>query len=65
VLAPMPELSLRLVELAREHGRVSIGDAVKLTGANRNTLKQHLRSLVEQAHLKQHGSGRTTWYSIG
>lgn len=65
VLAPMPELSLRLVELAREHGRVSIGDAVKVTGANRNTLKQHLRSLVAAGRLSKHGNGRTTWYSIG
>ena len=44
VLAAMPELSLHIVEFAREHGRVIIGDAIKLTGASRNTLKQLCRS---------------------
>ena len=39
VLAAMPELSLRIVEFAREHGRITIGEAVKLTAASRNTLK--------------------------
>jgi Fic family protein len=33
VLASMPELSLQIVEFAREHGRVTIGEAIKLTGA--------------------------------
>lgn len=65
VLAALPELSLRIVEFAREHGRVTIGNAVTFTGANRNTLKQHFRNLVERQHLKQHGSGRGVWYEIG
>lgn len=64
VLAPMPELSLQIVEFAREHGRVTIGEAVKLTRANRNTLKQHFRVLVELGHLNQHGSGRGVWYEL-
>src|SRR5665647_1185304 len=64
VLAAMPELSLKIVEFAREHGRVTIGDAIKLTGASRNTLKQHLRNLVERGHLKSHGSGRGSWYEL-
>lgn len=62
VLASMPELSLRIVELAREHGRVTIGAAIKLTGASRNTPKQHFRTLVIRGHLNQHGSGRGVWY---
>ena len=65
VLAALPELSLKIVEFAREHGRVTIGDAMKLTGASRNTLKQHFRNLVEQAHLKQQGGGRGSWYELG
>lgn len=39
--------------------------AVEATGANRNTLKTHLRKLVESGHLTQHGSGRGTWYGLG
>ncbi|TAN77782.1 MAG: Fic family protein [Gallionella sp.] len=64
VLAALPELSLQIVEFAREHGRVTIGEAVKLTGASRNTLKQHFRMLVERGHLNQHGSGRGVWYEL-
>ena len=64
VLASLPALSLQIVEFAREHGRVTIGEAIRLTGASRNTLKQHFRALVEQAHLNQRGSGRGVWYEL-
>ncbi|MDF1615668.1 Fic family protein [Desulfurivibrio dismutans] len=64
VLATMPELRLQIVEFAREHGRVTMGEAIKLTGAGRNTLKQHFRALVEQGTLNQHGSGRGVWYDL-
>ena len=62
VLAALPELSLQIVEFAREHGRVTMADAIRLTGGNRNTLKQHFRALVKQGKLKQHGAGRGVWY---
>ena len=64
MLAALPDLSLQIVEFAREHGRVTIGIAVKLTGVSRNTLKQHFRSLVEHGHLNQQGSGRGVWYEL-
>lgn len=64
VLASLPELSLQIVEFAREHGRVTIGDVIKLTGASRNTLKGHFRNLVERGHLSQQGSGRGVWYEL-
>ncbi len=64
VLASLPKLSLAIVEFAREHGRVTIGEAIKLTGASRNTLKQHFRALVERGYLNQHGSGRGVWYEL-
>ncbi len=64
VLATLPDLSLQMVEFAREHGRITIGEAMKLTGASRNTLKQHLRNLVERGHLQQQGSGRGVWYQL-
>ena len=64
VLASLPELSLQIVEFAREHGRVTIGEAIKLTGVSRNTLKQHFRALVERGHLNQQGGGRGVWYEL-
>jgi Fic family protein len=64
VLAALPELSLQIVEFAREHGRVTMMDAIKLTGASRNTLKQHFRDLTGRNHLERHGSGRGVWYGL-
>lgn len=64
VLAALPELSLQIVEFAREHGRITMGDAIRLTGGNRNTLKQHFRALVERGHLELHGGGRGVWYQL-
>jgi Fic family protein len=64
VLAALPQLQLQIVEFAREHGRVTIGNVIALTGASRNTHKQHLRSLVERGHLKQQGAGRGVWYEL-
>ena len=64
VLAALPERSLRIVEFAREHGRVTMSDAIKLTGASRNTLKQHFRELCARNHLEQHGRGRGAWYGL-
>lgn len=64
VLATLPTLSLQIVEFAREHGRITMGDAIKLTGVSRNTLKQHFRDLVEHQHLEQHSAGRGAWYGL-
>jgi len=64
VLAAMPELQLQIVEFAREHGRITIGEAIKLTATSRNTLKQHFRALVERGVLNLLGSGRGVWYEL-
>jgi Fic family protein len=64
VLASLPTLSLQVVEFAREHGRVTMGESIRLTGASRNTLKQHLRALVERGYLHQRGRGRGVWYEL-
>jgi Fic family protein len=64
VMAALPALSLRIVEFTREHGRITMAEAIRLTGASRNTLKQHFRELVERNHLAQYGSGRGVWYGL-
>lgn len=64
VLAKLPDLALKIVEFAREHGRITMAEAIRLTDGSRNTLKQHFRMLVEQGHLAQHGGGRGTWYEL-
>ncbi|MEO8545183.1 MAG: hypothetical protein ABI434_16475 [Burkholderiaceae bacterium] len=64
VLAALPELSLQIVEFTREHGRVTMADAIGPTGSSRNTLKQHFRALVERGHLSPQGAGRGAWYEL-
>ena len=64
VLGSLPELSLQIIDAVKERGRVTIGNIVKLTGANRNTVKKHLATLVEAKHLTQHGTGKGTWYGL-
>ncbi len=58
----LPALSVAILELAKEHGRITIGQIVRITAANRNTVKKHLQSLVTAKHLSQHGKGKGTWY---
>jgi Fic family protein len=65
LIAPLPPLSEQLLAIAREHGRVTTSTGAKLTGANRNTVKAHLRRLVASGHLLQQGQGKGTWYSPG
>ena len=65
ILTILPEMSLHILDLVKEHGRITIGHVARLTGANRNTLKGHLRNLVERGHLVQQGSrGRGVWYQL-
>lgn len=58
------ELALRLLELTRDRGRITVAEAVKLTGASRNTLKDQLKVLTEQGHLKLQGAGRGAFYIL-
>ena len=64
VLTRLPALSLQIVELAREHGRVTMADAIAVTGASRHTLKPHFRALVERGQLAREGQGRGVWYRL-
>ena len=62
-VAPLPPLSEKLLAIVGERGRVTVKDAENLTGANRNTIKDHLSRLVEMGHLLRQGQGRGTWYN--
>ncbi len=63
-LERLPALSSEILQVVVERGRLTMAEAVALTGANRNTLKVHLRRLVQQGRLAQHGTGKGTWYSL-
>lgn len=64
VLGDLPDLSVQVLELTRERGRMTVAEAAKLTGANRNTIKDHLSALTRAGHLARHGKGRGTWYGL-
>ncbi|CAL4870019.1 hypothetical protein MMA231_04317 (plasmid) [Asticcacaulis sp. MM231] len=64
ILSAVPELSVRILEHAREHGRVTIGEMARITGASRNTLKEHFRQLHDAGQTVLHGRGRGAWYSL-
>ena len=64
ILGDLPDLSVRILDIARDRGRVSVGDAVQVTRASRNTIKGHVQALVAAGHLRRHGAGRGTWYSL-
>jgi len=60
-LAPLDE---QLLQFVRQHGRLTLSDAIALTKANRNTLKLHFRQLVQAGHLQLRGRGRSSWYEL-
>jgi len=62
LMAPLAPLSEKILGLVREHDRVTVRDAATATGANRNTVKDHLKRLVKAGQLAKHGRGRGTWY---
>lgn len=64
ILGDLPELSVQILELCRERGRVSVAEAEKAIGANRNTIKDHLKTLTRAGHIMRHGAGRGTWYGL-
>jgi Fic family protein len=53
-------LSQEILYLLRQHGRLTISDLERLTGANKNTLKVRLRELTESQQISRHGKARAT-----
>lgn len=65
MLSTLPELSLAILHLAQKQGRITMTDIMTASGANRNTIKAHLRKLVAAGQLAQHGiAPRGVWYGI-
>ena len=64
IFGDLPELSVQILELCRHRGRVTVAEAVKVTKANRNTIKDHFKSLARAGHLTRYGAGRGSWYGL-
>jgi hypothetical protein len=48
----------------KDHGKLSVGEIVKLTEANRNTVKLHLTKLILKNEIKKVGVGKGTFYYL-
>lgn len=59
-----PPLQRVILETVREHGNVGAALLLKATGANRNTLKDNLRRLVQRGVLEKTGLRRGTRYRM-
>lgn len=57
-------LQRKIVETVKQHGSAEAGLLMRATGANRNTLKDNLRRLVDQGNLERLGKRRGTRYRI-
>jgi len=60
-----PPLQQAILQTVREHGSVDAGLLLRATGANRNTLKDNLRRLVDRGALERTGERRGTRYRLG
>ena len=60
----LPKASTLIIRLIEEHGKLSVGQIVSLTGINRNSVKKHLQALVKAKHIEKHGKGRATGYTL-
>lgn len=60
----LPALSVRILQLVQEHGRVKTSDIETLTGESRSTIKVRLNELVQRGMLARYGKGPGTWYAI-
>ena len=57
-------LQRKIVDTVRKHGSAEAGLLMRATGANRNTLKDNLRRLVDRGNLERLGKRRGTRYRI-
>jgi Fic family protein len=62
--AALPALSRQILELAKTRGEITVKEVEDSTGANRNTIKVHMKRLAEQLYLVQVGKGRGARYTI-
>ena len=64
LVANLPRLSLQIIELIKNRGPSSVADVVAATGANRNTVKLHFKTLTKDGYLSIEGAGRGVRYRL-
>ncbi|MEM9400742.1 MAG: Fic family protein [Verrucomicrobiota bacterium] len=64
VLMDLSELATSIIALFETKTKVTVAEAVKATGANRNTVKASLQGLVKRGLIVQQGKGRGAHYTL-
>ncbi|MCB0324776.1 MAG: Fic family protein [Bdellovibrionales bacterium] len=62
--ARLSRVQQQIMTVVRQQGAVSRERIVSATGINLSTVKYNLSVLAQRGHLKRHGGGRTTSYSL-
>ncbi|MBN1308208.1 MAG: Fic family protein [Chitinispirillaceae bacterium] len=62
-ITTLSPVSAAIIKLIGEHSKLTISDIVIFSGINRNTVKKHLKELVEKRFINKNGVGKGTWYS--
>lgn len=60
----LPEVSAKILDLAAQHGRVTVAFLEKSLQRNRNTIKKHLQQLCKKKELILQGKGRGVYYTL-
>ena len=60
----LPALSRQILALVKTRSEITVKEIEESTGANRNTIKVHVKKLAEQQYLRQIGQGRGARYMI-
>ncbi|MBI4767385.1 MAG: Fic family protein [Deltaproteobacteria bacterium] len=64
IISEFPPLSQEIIRITGQQGKVTVSDAQKITGANRNTIKAHMTELVRRGKLMRMGKGKGAWYKL-
>ena len=64
ILDQLPPSTVQILNLFDSHDQITVREASDLTGINRNTVKSSLSRLVKLRKIKQHGKGRSVYYSL-
>ena len=60
----LPALSRQILDMAKTRDEITVKEIENTTAANRNTIKLHVKNLVEQQYLVQFGKGRGVRYMV-
>lgn len=60
----LPALSRQILDFARTRGKITVKEIEESTGANRNTIKVHVKKLVGDHYLTQVGKGRGARHTL-